>query len=295
MAARLTASGERGTFRQLNIISPTLGLGLSQLNTRRLQRAHEFRYMLYRTNRTRHAWSGRLPEAMATDGTYIRRIFSEHQHLAFQMFEHQPTASNMIDGVESSVSPGVSLVGYSAIQDRERIAILYTGTQLQPGWVAFEQPHPESASSRPTLPPNIDRVPRLRVVAGAGLAWSNREMRIHAALEQRGNTFASSPFAFNILEHLVGREIRTVSFQDGVMHEVEVAKSPQPIEGFLRVSDTRVEGSFAIEPMVYREFRRTKHKIWFVLTFDRGLFALPREWCRFWFEVELHEPDGMIL
>ena len=97
------------------------------------------------------------------------------------------------------------------------------------------------------------------------------------------------------MEHLIRWEIRTVSIIDGQMRTVELAKSPEPIDGFLRVSATRVEGSFAIEPLIYKEMRRSKRKIWFVLTFDRDLFALPAEWNRFWFEVDLHEPPGMLL
>ena len=264
------------------------------LNTYRQQRAHEFRYLLYRAHRSRRAWTGILPEALATDGKLIRRMICDHQHLAFQSFEHSDTAKNIIDGVESSVTPGESLVGYSAYRDRERVAILYTGTQNQPGWVAFGQPD-SKPEPRHTLPPNIQRVPRLRVVAGASLHWSRREMLIHAALEQRGNTFMNSPFAFHILEHLIRWEIRTVSIIDGQMRTVELAKSPEPIDGFLRVSSTRVEGSFAIEPLIYKEMRRSKRKLWFVLPFDRDLFALPAEWNRFWFEVDLHEPPGMLL
>lgn len=258
---------------------------------RKLQHSLNHRHLIWRAHPKDRFFKGMSPEVISTDGSMVRRLVCARDLLAFQTFEHKDTAQNIIENIEASVEPGVSLMGYSTFQDHTRLAILYTGEDYLPGWVCFgEGPRDELIP----LPPNIDQVPRLRIIAGAKLSWSQRELVVQAALEQRGNSFAASVHAFDILEHVTSLELRAVSYEDGVQREVEIVKSPDPVHQLKLVGPTRLEASFALEPLVYREFRKQDRQVWFVITFDRELFCLPEEWCSFWFEVDVHEPPGVL-
>ncbi|MEM1347321.1 MAG: hypothetical protein AAGI01_02110 [Myxococcota bacterium] len=234
-----------------------------------------------------------MPEVFATDGHLVRRVSSYDKKIGVQIFAHLPMASSIVERVERGVAPGVSLVGYSMFEDADRVAVLHTGKPGVPGWVAYPQDDLPNVTQR-SLPANILDIPELRLVAGAGIYWLNRELSIHIALEQRGSAFAESEHAFHILDHIESLELRTVSLREGEPREVEVAKSATPSAPSRRVSVRRLEAGFPIEPSIYREFRHTERQIWLVVRFDRSMLLLPEEWRTFWMQVALHEPDGML-
>jgi len=234
-----------------------------------------------------------MPEVFTTDGGLVRRVSSHDKKIGVQIFAHPPMATSIVERVEHGVAPGVSLVGYSMFEEADRVAVLHTGQRGAPGWVAFPQDDLPNVT-RDVLPANILDIPELRLVAGAGVYWINRQLTIHIALEQRGSAFAASEHAFHIVEHIESLELRTVSIRNGQPREVEVASSPTPSTPARRVSATRLEAGFAIEPSIYREFRHTERQIWLVVRFDRSMLLLPAEWRTFWMQVALHEPDGML-
>jgi hypothetical protein len=265
--------------------------------TGRLTRAAEFKYFLWRRHKARRALRGSLPEVLATDGEVVRRLCSRRDHIVYQEFDDARTAAFMIERVEASATPGVAIAGYSMLKDQDSVAILHTAPDLKPGWAAFPQDAwiPRSDAQRITLPDNIKDIPRMRLVAGAGVYWMNRELVIHAALEQRGSSFARSRSAFNILDHLKSWRIATIAYRNGEQRVIEAARSPEPIGEVARVRPTRSEVSFAIEPSIYKEFKHMDHQVWFELKFDRELFCLPEDWSSFWLSVDLVEPPGMVL
>lgn len=265
--------------------------------TGRLTRAAEFKYFLWRRHKARRALRDSLPEVLATDGEVVRRLCSRRDHIVYQEFDDARTAAFMIERVEASATPGVAIAGYSMLKDQDSVAILHTAPGLKPGWAAFPQDAwiPRSDAQRITLPDNIKDIPRMRLVAGAGVYWMNRELVIHAALEQRGSSFARSRSAFNILDHLKSWRIATIAYRNGEQRVIEAARSPEPIGEVARVRPTRSEVSFAIEPSIYKEFKHMDHQVWFELKFDRELFCLPEDWSSFWLSVDLVEPPGMVL
>lgn len=231
-------------------------------------------------------WDGYRPEILATDGREVRRMTSQHQHIAFQAFEDVPSARDIASKIEASVAQGVALMGYSMFSQHQAVAILHTADGLDPGWVAF--PHLRTtASTTPTLPMSVADLPKLRVVGGAEVRWSGKELTLDAALEQRGDRFAQGPFAFNIIHHVKSWEIRgTTSREVGPAKPLRLMRRGATAE-IQRIHDLRLAGRFPLDPVIWREFEDDPtFRLWFVVTFDRELFCLPDDWLRFWFEVE---------
>lgn len=268
-----------------------------KVDIQRQRRPEEFQHFLWRRHASARALNDTLPEVIATDGHTIRRMISQQKQIVFQEFEDPQTSSALIRRIESSVVPGVAMVGYSMFKDNESVAILHTGQGLGAGWLAFpdERRYDTSSLGMSTLPLNVAEHPKLRLVAGASVAWEKRELVIKGALEQRGTRFSQSDAAFHILGHLAEWKLETIAHRRGEPRRIELAKTGTPLDAIRMISPNRVEASFAIEPMMYRELRKLDAQVWFRLSFDRGLFCLPPEWSDFWLMVELAEPPGMLL
>lgn len=258
--------------------------------------AQNFRYFLWRKQVLDRVWEGFYPEVLSTDGSTVRRMTCSHKQIVFQCFEDKSTATGIISRIESSVTPGITLVGYSMFKHYDSLAILQTGQPQDPGWLAFPYTRGyQRGMTEPTVPLRaLGAVPKQRLVAGLGLYWRKRQLVIHGAIEQRGDAFAIENPGFNLLEHLESIELHTLAYKQDQPRRVEIATSPHPIDGIHRVTPQRLEASFALETTIYRELRRSDFQVWLLLRFKRDLFCLPPEWNSFWLLADLHEPDGLM-
>ena len=251
------------------------------------QHSADFKHLLWRRHPDPAWWDSSRPEILATDGRIVRRLTSQHQHIAYQAFQDTDAATDIASKIEASVAEGVALMGYSMFAQHDAVAILHTADGLAPGWVAF--PHKRTSSSTvPTLPLHVAEMPKLRLVGGAELKWSGGELLIDAVLEQRGDRFAKGPFAFNILEHVQTWELRgQVRSVDGAARPLRLVRRDADSE-IRRAHDLRLAARFPIDTAIWREFESDSSlEIWFVVAFDRELLCLPDDWLRFWMQVEL--------
>jgi hypothetical protein len=252
----------------------------------KIKRPEDFKHLLWRQHPDSASWDGCRPELIATDGRVVRRLSSQHQHIAFQAFEDAESAREIASKIEASVSKGVALLGYSMFAKNEAVAILHTASGLEPGWVAY--PHKKSSSSTvPTLPLRVAEMPKLRLVGGADTSWSEGKLHLECALEQRGQTFAESEHAFNIVDHIKEWEVwgRTGRGDDAKKLRL-VNKHAEP--KIRRVGDRRLDGTFPIDEVIWREFEDAPgFRLWFLVQFDRELFCLPDDWLQFSLHVEI--------
>lgn len=269
----------------------------SQEIGRKLKRSSDFKHFLWRRHPHRRVLDGALPEVISTDGETVRRILSQQKQIIFQEFEDQQTASALINRIESSVVPGVAMVGYSMFKERDAVAILHTGRNLGPGWLAFPDTKRKRAAGMvsPTLPLRVVDQPKLRLVAGASVVWDRRDLVIKGAVEQRGSQFASTPRAFDLLEHLADWKVEAVFYKNDELKRVDLCESGSPRDGISRVHSSRREACFVIDPLMYKQMRQLDAQVWFRFTFDRELFCLPVDWSSFWMMVDLAEAPGVLM
>ena len=255
-----------------------------------------FRHFLWRKQPQERVLEGFYPEVLSTNGAHVRRLVSMHKQIVFQSFEDLATSRGIIERIESSVTPGITLVGYSMFKHYDSLAILQTGKPEEPGWMAFPYTRGQHRQGgEPTMPLRaLATIPKLRLVAGLGLYWRKRQLIIHGALEQRGSEQAAQASDVDLLSQLSSVELHTVEYRQGLPRRVEIATSPHPIDGLQRISPSRVEASFALEPSIYRELRRGDFQVWLILRFKRDLLCLPPEWSAFWLLVDLHEPPDLM-
>lgn len=248
----------------------------------KIARPEQFKHLLWRRHPDPTSWDGCRPEILATDGRIVRRLASLQQHIAFQAFAHETSAQDIVHKIETSVAHGVALLGYSMFSGNEAVAILHTAPNLDPGWVAF--PHRKSTSSTiPTLPIAIANLPKLRLVGGAEIVWSQGKPHLDAALEQRGTAFRESEHAFNIIDHVKGWEV-VARHGDRDLRVLPKRAEPE----IQRASEFRLTGRFPFDELIWREFSgQAGFRIFFVLRFDRELFCLPEDWLKFWMEIEI--------
>ena len=274
----LPSDAQRGTthFRERTLVNIAR---TSELES--LERADQFKHFLWRRHLEVGPAQQALPEVIATDGRIVRRMIAKGAQITFQEFEDVVTSSALIDRIESSASPGVALVGYSMLKRNDALAVLHTGRDLEPGWLAFPDRRTGSSAALPTLPSQLAEYPRLRLIAGVNVAQEQRRLTLRAALEQRGSSFLSSPRAFAILDHLSGWRIRAVSGSGETAKPLEIAPDSEPLFGFQRTSALRSEACFELDAAIYHQRAKLGVHVWFELEFDRALFCLPSRWLRF--------------
>lgn len=252
----------------------------------KISRPEDFKHLLWRRHADSNWWDGCRPELIGTDGRVVRRLCSQHRHIAFQAFEDVESALEITNKIEASVAQGVALLGYSMFAQNDAVAILHTASGLEPGWVAF--PHKKSsASTVPTLPMRVAELPKLRLVGGAELTHRDGTLTLEAALEQRGQSFAASEHSFNIVEHIKGWEIRGMVGRGEEARQLRLVNKGAEAE-IKRADDQRLTGRFPLNEAIWKEFQEdSSFRVWFLVQFDRELFCLPDDWLKFWMQIEL--------
>lgn len=246
--------------------------------------ADRFKHFMWRRHEDRTAWDNYRPEIVATDGAVVRRLVSQPQHVVFQSFRDSETSMRVISRIEQGIGRGVAMLGYSMFADEEFVAILHTGEELNAGWLAF--PFETSKVNFPTLPLSAANHPSLRLVGGATITDEGGTPVVTAALEQRGERFKNSEFAFNILDHVTDWKIQA---QVGTGADAKklrmVAKDKLEPR---RIDDLRMQVTTRIDPVLLREFKEENDlNFYFEILFDRELMCLPEDWLRHWFRVSV--------
>ncbi len=243
-----------------------------------------FKHFMWRRHEDRNAWKTYRPEIVATDGAVVRRLVSQPQHIVFQSFRDAETSMRVISRIEQGIGRGVAMLGYSMFSDEEFVAILHTGEGFGSGWLAF--PFETSKVNFPTLPLSAANHPSLRLVGGANITNEGGTPIITAALEQRGERFKASEFAFNILEHVADWKIRARLGNGADAKTLRIISSeelaPQRVEEF------RLQVTARLDPVILREFEgENELEFFFEVLFDRELMCLPEDWLGHWFRVSV--------
>ena len=63
-------------------------------------RSADFKHLLWRRHPDANWWKSGRPEIIATDGREVRRLSSQHQHIAFQAFEDSRAAHDIASKIE---------------------------------------------------------------------------------------------------------------------------------------------------------------------------------------------------
>jgi hypothetical protein len=238
--------------------------------------------------------NGFVSEILATNGRMVRRMVAEKGKLTFQQFVDERTAEAIVKAVESHSTDGVGMMGYSMFTDADALAIVHTGDELTPGWLAFPYANVRGRPSGiPTMPLIIDDIPTIRLCGGAQLGWRDCQLTLDVAIEQRGeldgqrgDTDEQTGEPFDVLDRLVGWRLETTVLKQGRAHPVRLPSQKASPAGIRRSSKQRVEASFVIDSSLFKQMeKREGLKAWFVLDFDRQLFCLPSDWCTWWFEM----------
>lgn len=246
--------------------------------------ADRFKHFMWRRHNDRNAWQNYRPELVATDGALVRRLVSQPQHIVFQAFRDAETSRRVISRIENGMGRGVAMLGYSMFSNEEFVAILHTAEGSGPGWIAF--PFETNKVHFPTLPLSAADQPSLRLVGGATIDDEGGKPVLTAALEQRGERFKNSEFAFNLLDHVVDWKIQA---------RVGNGDSARPLRMVLddklepvRTDALRMQVTTPLDPVLLREFKTDNDlEFFFEVLFDRELMCLPEDWLRYWFHVSI--------
>lgn len=247
------------------------------------KRSGDFKHFIWRRHEDRNAPGGFRPELIATDGSQIRRLISQPQHIVYQTFQDPDAARRVISRIEQGVGHGVPMLGYSMFADEPMVAILHTASGTKPGWLAF--PFNKTRVGFPTLSLSSADQPSLRLVGGAALR-SDAPPRISLALEQRGERFSRTDLAFSILEHVVGVKARLLKGEDDQPGEL------LDCETILENSD-RLRIRLNISDALARTIRHQSDvELSIVVQFDRELMCLPSDWLSYGFRVAVTPPGN---
>jgi hypothetical protein len=256
-----------------------------------LEDAGDFRHFLWRRHHQSRALNGFVSELLATDGHLVRRMVAEKGQLTYQQFVDARTADAIVGAVEAHASGDAGMLGYSMFGDADALAIVHTGEELAPGWLAFPYANVRGRPSGiPTMPLLIEDIPTVRLCGGAQLGWSDCKLTLDVAIEQRVSLAEQIDEPIDVLDRLVDWRLETTVLKKGQASSVRLASQKASLDGIRRSSQQRVEASFFIDTSLLKQMeKREGLKAWFVLDFDRRLFCLPSEWCTWWFEMDF--PD----
>jgi hypothetical protein len=250
----------------------------------KFQEAARFRHFLWRQH-PGAVLNEHLPEVVASDGYTVRRIVSRDHRVDFQVHDDPIMAASIVREIESSVGVGGAMLGYAMYSEGDTVAILRTGTDDHPSWLAIPHSHVRRMeSSFRTLPLRLPDIPKARLIGGVTLTPTGQGAEVRAALEQRGSTFFSSRFAFDLLRHIRSWELHATVERNGVTERIRLLRDPVLIKH--RVDWQRIEAFSVTDEWIHREYAQDPTlKMWFVVQFDTALFSLPQQWLRFWLQA----------
>ncbi|RAL24785.1 hypothetical protein DL240_00820 [Lujinxingia litoralis] len=250
--------------------------------------AADLPYLLWRTHRGPHA--ERFPEAIATNGTIIRRVGAMERQIYIQQFEAPHAARALVKRIEAGLSRQHALIGYSLMQGDDPVAIRVTGSSDNPGWMAFPDRGALPLELRPpnartTLPQLATDLPRRRLVAGAALRWQRDRLILHAALEERGHNIP-----LNLLPH-VG-PLSLVATRPDATGLAEVSLGNRPTRPDLRQAlDDRLELTIPLPTHPTRKLLEDPTaRFWLRLELSANLLCLPPRWRTFDLEIRPTAP-----
>ncbi len=252
----------------------------------RIKAPEEFKHFVWRRHNDVEALGGYRSEIVTSNGISVRRLVSQPFQISFQQFTDVEASMRIINRIEGGLGKGVAMLGYSMFASETSVAVLHTGKDLNPGWIAF--PFGDAYGRFPTMPLSSIETPSLRLVGGATLVTSGRPT-LRAALEQRGSDFRQQDYAFNILEHIRSWEIHA-RIGDDDKRPIRLVDTDS--SGKLTHPDpTRITKDFVLDPVIFREFKDDKRlQIFHVIKFDREFLCLPEDWLTFSIQIEL--PEG---
>lgn len=249
----------------------------------RIKTPEEFKHFVWRRHNDAEALRGYRSEIVTSNGTSVRRIIAQPFQISFQQFTDVEASMRIINRIEGGLGNGLAMLGYSMFASESSVAVLHTGKDLNPGWIAF--PFADATGRFPTMPLSSIETPSLRLVGGATLIAEGTPT-IRAALEQRGTDFRQQDYAFDILAHITSWEIHARLGEDDKrpVRLVDVSK-PSPIS---RPDPTRITRNFFLDPIIFREFKDDDRlQIFHVIKFDREFLCLPEDWLTFSIRIEL--------
>ncbi len=221
---------------------------------------------------------------ITTDGERVRRIVSQRQLIYIQIFNDPDTSRTIQERVNETVPGSGALLGYSMFSKSEAVSILQTGACHEPGWVAY--PYSSiNKSTMPTMPLHVAEVPKCRLVCGAQLSWKSGTRHIECALEQRGETFKSTEFGFNIIEHVERVSLLAQTGRSPDYEDVRIVPRKAVVK-MQRVDDYRLEMTFPIDEVVMQKYDAEKElALWFEVVLDSEFLCLPEDWRTFYMTV----------
>lgn len=254
-----------------------------------------FCYFLWRRLARPAAWSGGVPDLLASDGQRVRRMTIADRVMTLQQYDDPHAAEAIARMVQAQARQGAGLRGYSMFRDAESVAIWQSRGEVESGWVAFPFTDlPGRAALLNRLPAYGPRVPRLRLCAGARLGWMHGHLVLEAAIEQRSDGFHDAPEGVDLMEFLTEWRLETLLVRGDDVRDARLLAPGKSCGAVLRVAPRRIETHWMLNEARFRALGDSaKLRAWFVLTFDARLFALPDPWRTWWFEVDF--PDRVEL
>lgn len=247
-------------------------------------------YFLWRRHERPDAYQGHYPEVIATNGRLLRRMICHDRQILFQEFEDPLIAQPIIDRIEGGADPGVALVGYSMLDDSNDLAILQTGTQDQPGWLAFPDMGRLPSQNAPTLPIRVVNYPKTRLVTSALVRWERRTPVLHVTLEEHNEEAGLA--STRLLGHLERLALKATFTLGENQQHLRLCKTERTREELFCPAPGRLEAIFELDDFLYGQFAtRPGFQMWLLPTFDRSLFCLPDRWNQFPIRVDpLRDP-----
>lgn len=265
----------------------------ASLERREQDDSRAFDHFVWRRHRQASALYGFVPELLATDGRIVRRVVADDSGLVIQQFEDERTGAAIVEAVESNCADAEGLVGYSVFSECASLTIMHTGQRAERAWLAYPG---EAVEGRPrimpTLPMNLSDVPTARLSGAAQLEWIDCNLMLDAHLSQAPD--AAGGELPSLAEHLASLEVRACVERRGESCEVALVEREREGDDIAVERAGHARARFAVDEVVFEQLTRDDEaSAWMVVTVDRSLVCLPRQWRRWWFPIEVADPSAL--
>lgn len=253
------------------------------------KRAEDFSHFVRKCHPCEGAYQEFLPELLATDGSWIRRAASETRQFVVQEFRAPVIADEIRSYINSERNPGSALMGYSAFERTSSVAIVHSGDGLDPGWLAMPWKTRFGEPALPALSNFIEQTPAMQLVARGQHARTSRTRLLELTLEQCGaGSDRLEGCFFHILPYVEEMELWGTYQTSRGWRQVRVNRRSDTDDSAVRITLSKIEKAFAIDDAVHRRLNEADaFSLWLEVEFAPSLFCLPREWRRWWFEVDI--------